>query len=75
MKTVAVRIDYDPETQTYGATSDDVPDVYAVSDTRDDVLARFVRSARLHFEELQARGVLPASGERHEIVTVAIDAA
>lgn len=38
MKTVTVRIDYDPDTKTYGATSEDLPDVYAISDDRDDVL-------------------------------------
>jgi predicted RNase H-like HicB family nuclease len=48
MKTVTVRIDYDPNTKTYGATSKELPDVYAVSDDREDVLARFIRSANTY---------------------------
>ena len=73
MKTVAVRIDYDPDTKTYGATSDELPDVYAVSDDRDDVLARFVRAAHLHIETLRERGEEPRPLANAEFVTVAID--
>ena len=75
MKTVAVLIEYDPETKTYGATSPDVPDVYAVSDTRDDVLTRFVRAAELHVEELRKGGRAEPFPTNHEIVTVSIDSA
>ncbi len=33
MKTVIVRIDYDPQTTTYGATSEDLPDVTRLATT------------------------------------------
>lgn len=77
MKTIAVRVDYDPETKTYGATSDQLPDVYAISDTRDDVLARFSRSARDYLAYLRERGEpLPETlRSQSEFVTVAIEAA
>jgi len=75
MKKVPVLIDYDPQTRTYGATSAEMPDVYAIGDTRDDVLVRFVRAATLHLEELRERGEIPAQSAQHEIVTVAIGAA
>jgi predicted RNase H-like HicB family nuclease len=75
MKTVAVRIDYDPETKTYGATSEDLPDVYAIGDSRDDVLARFVRAAKLHLEALRERGEDLGLDTHPEIITVAIEAA
>ena len=44
-KTVSVLVEYDPDTRTYGATSPDLPAVYAVSDNREDVIMRFERSA------------------------------
>jgi predicted RNase H-like HicB family nuclease len=75
MKTLAVLLEYDPDTKTYGATSPDLPDVYAISDTREDVLSRFVRAANLHVEELREMGKEPAFQRHHEIVTVTIDAA
>jgi predicted RNase H-like HicB family nuclease len=77
MKTVTVRIDYDPNTKTYGATSEELPDVYAVSDDRDDVLARFIRSANTYVSFLHEQSLpLPASLDMHtEVVTVAIEAA
>ena len=75
MKNVAVLIEYDPDTKTYGATSPDLPDVYAISETRDDVLARFVRAANLHLEELREQGQEPTFPINHEIVTVTIDTA
>lgn len=77
MKTVTVRIDYDVNTKTYGATSEELPDVYAVSDDRDDVLARFIRSANAYVELLRNENLpLPPSlGVHPELVTVAIEAA
>lgn len=77
MKTVTVRIDYDSTTKTYGATSDELPDVYAVSDNRDDVLRRFIGSANEYIECLRSHNQpLPPTLEVHpELVTVAIDAA
>lgn len=75
MDTVAVRIDYDPKTKTYGATSDELPDVYAVGESRDDVLARFVRAARLHLEVLHERGQESRPLANAEFVTVMIGAA
>ena len=77
MKTITVRIDYDPNTKTYGATSDDYPDVYAISDDRNDVLERFIRSANAYIEYLhQENQPLPDSLDaRPEFVTVAIEAA
>jgi predicted RNase H-like HicB family nuclease len=75
MKTVTVLIEYDPKAKTYGATSPELPDVYAISDTRDDVLQRFVRAATLHLKELRERGQMPTFNAHPEIVTVAIDAA
>ena len=75
MKTVSVLVEYDPATNTYGATSEDLPDVFAVSDSREDVLVRFVRAANLHIEELKARGETPKLDFHREIVTVAIEAA
>lgn len=77
MTTIAVRIDYDPDTKTYGATSEDIPDVYAISDDRDDVLARFIRSANAYIDYLrQEQRPLPESLKNHpEVVTVAIEAA
>ena len=44
--TIAVLIEYDPQTKTYGATSPDLPDVVAVSDTKDSVLERFANAVR-----------------------------
>lgn len=44
-KTISVLVEYDPGTKTYGATSPDLPAVYAVSDSREDVIMRFERSA------------------------------
>ena len=75
MKTVSVLIEYDPAPKTYGATSEDLPDVFAISDSREDVLVRFVRAANLHIEELRERGELPNLDTHREIVTVAIEAA
>ncbi len=76
MTTLTVRIDYDPDTKTYGATSEDLPDVYAISDSRDDVLHRFIRSAKAHIEFMHERGETPEGlAAQHEIVTVAIEAA
>ena len=73
MKTVAVLIEYDPDTRTYGATSPDLPDVYAISDNRDDVLKRFVRSAGLYVEELCKSGQAPCFDTLHEYVTVTLN--
>jgi predicted RNase H-like HicB family nuclease len=77
MKTIAVRLDYDKETKTYGATSEDLPDVYAVSDDRGDVLRRFISSANAYLEYLREQNKpLPSTLESHpEIVTVVIEAA
>ncbi|MHB8140311.1 MAG: type II toxin-antitoxin system HicB family antitoxin [Vulcanimicrobiaceae bacterium] len=77
MKTVAVRIDYDSDTKTYGATSEDLPNVYAISDNREDVLHRFIRSATAYLEYLREENQpLPETLEtQHEFVTVAIEAA
>lgn len=77
MKTVIVRIDYDPETTTYGGTSEDLPDVYAISDDRDDVLRRFVRSANAYLDYLREhQQPMPATlSANAEIVAVSIAAA
>lgn len=77
MKTITVRIDYDKNTKTCGATSEELPDIYAVSDDRDDVLRRFVGSANEYLQCLREHGQpLPVTLEVHpELVTVAIDAA
>ena len=77
MKNITVRIDYDPETKTYGATSEELPDVYAVSDNRDDVLRRFVGSANEYLACLRSHDQpLPKTlNVCSELVTVTIDAA
>lgn len=75
MKTVTVRIDYDPETKTYGATSEDIQDVYAISEDRDNVLLRFVRASNLHLNYLRERGEMLEFETHPEFVTVAIEAA
>lgn len=77
MKTITVRIDFDADAKTYGATSEELPDVYAVSDDRDDVLRRFVFSANAYLAYLRDQGQpLPSSLDSHaELVTVAIEAA
>lgn len=77
MKTVTVRIDYDSTTKTYVATLNELPDVYAVSDNRDDVLRRLVGSANEHIQCLRSHNQpLPTTLAVHpELVTVAIDAA
>ena len=66
MRTVTVRIDYDPNTKTYGATSEELPDVYAVSDDREDVLTRFIRSANTYVSFLREQSLpLPSSLDMH----------
>jgi predicted RNase H-like HicB family nuclease len=77
MKTITVRIDYDPNTKTYGTTSEELPDIYAISDDRDDVLRRFIGSANEYVECLRVHGdPLPTTLEVHpEVVTVAIEVA
>jgi predicted RNase H-like HicB family nuclease len=77
MKTITVRIDYDSETKTYGATSEDLFDVYAVSDDREDVPRRFISLANVYLEYLRGQNKpLPVTLESHpEIVTVVIEAA
>ena len=44
-KTISVLVDYDQETKTYGKTSPDLPAVYAIGDSRADVVRRFERPA------------------------------
>jgi predicted RNase H-like HicB family nuclease len=76
VKTISVLIEYDPETKTYGATSPELPDVYAVSDSRDDVLDRFASSANEYLTYLRERNQpLPSFAIRHEVVTIALPAA
>jgi predicted RNase H-like HicB family nuclease len=76
MKTISVLIEYDPETKTYGATSPDLQDVYAVGETRDDVLDRFATSATEYLAYLRERNEpLPALAIRHEVVTIALPTA
>ena len=77
MRTVTVRIDYDPNTNTYGATSEELPDVYAISDNREEVLRRFIGTANAYIECLREHNQpLPSTLESHpEIVTVTIEAA
>lgn len=77
MKTVTVRIEFDPDTKTYGATSEDLPDIYAISDDRNAVLRRFVRSANVYRNYLQERNQpMPATlSANAEIVTITIAAA
>ena len=77
MKTIAVQIEYDPQTKTYGATSVSLPDIYAVSDSRDDALHRFIRSTTDYLAYLrESNEPMPeALDAHHEIVTVVIEAA
>ncbi len=77
MKTATVRIEFDPDTKTYGATSEDLPDIYAISDDRNDVLRRFVRSANVYRNYLRERNQpIPATlSANAEIVTITIEAA
>jgi len=56
MKAVTVAIVYDASTNTYGATSDELPDIVAISEDRDDVLRRFVGAAHAHLEFLRETG-------------------
>jgi len=71
--TIAVLIEYDPETKTYGATSPDLPDVYAVSDAKDDVLDRFANAATEHLAYLRdTKGVVPTFAIRREALSLAI---
>ncbi|MBV8153873.1 MAG: type II toxin-antitoxin system HicB family antitoxin [Candidatus Eremiobacteraeota bacterium] len=73
MKTIDAVIEYDPETKMYGVTSPDLEDVYAVSDSRDDVLARFTYSANEYLAYLQEqRKPLPSLSTRVEVVQVPI---
>ena len=73
MKTVDAVIEYDPETRMYGATSPDLEDVYAVSDSREDVLARFTYSANEYLAYLQEQHKpLPSLSTRIEVVQVPI---
>jgi predicted RNase H-like HicB family nuclease len=76
MKTISVVIEYDPDAKTYGATSPDLPDIYAVSDSREDVLDRFTKSVNEYITYLREQGEpLPSLTTRHEVVTIAIPAA
>lgn len=76
MKTISVVIEYDPETKSYGATSPELPEVYAISDSRDDVLDRFAYSVNEYLSYLRENGEpLPSFTTRHEVVTIAIPAA
>ena len=73
MKTIDAVIEYDPETKMYGATSPDLEDVYAVSDSRDDVLARFTYSANEYLAYLrEQQKPLPSLSTRIEVVQVPI---
>jgi predicted RNase H-like HicB family nuclease len=75
VKTIVVEIDYDPNTKTYGATSPDLPDIYAISSSRDDVLARFEYSANEYIKYLREEAKPPPfSDSHHEIVTIEISA-
>ena len=76
MKAISVLIEYDPDTKTYGATSPELPDVYAVSNSRDDVLDRFASSANEYLTYLRERNEpLPSLAIRHEVVTMALPTA
>ena len=76
MKTISVLIEYDPDTKTYGATSPDLPDIFAVSDSRDDVLDRFANSVNEYLAYLRERNdPVPSFDTRREVVTIAIPAA
>ena len=75
MTSIPVLIEYDSDTKTYGATSPELPNVYAISDSRDDVLKRFSASVDQYLDYLRERGEpLPSFQGRHEIVTIAIPA-
>ena len=75
MKTIAAVIEYDPETKMYGATSPDLDNVFAVSDSRDDVLARFTYSANEYLAYLQElHKPLPPLSTRVEFVQIPISA-
>ncbi|HEV2261821.1 MAG TPA: hypothetical protein VGR69_06000 [Candidatus Rubrimentiphilum sp.] len=73
MSKLSVLIEFDPKTKSYGATSPDLPDVFAVSDNRDDVLNRFIRAATGHLKFLRERNCpLPKFDAKQEIVTIEI---
>ena len=75
MKSVAVLVEYDPQTKSYGATSPDLPDVFAVSDSRDDVLERFTYSANEYIQYLREKEQpLPTFSIRLEVVNVSLPA-
>lgn len=75
MKTIDAVIEYDPETKMYGATSPDLEDVYAVSDSRDDVLERFTYSANEYLAYLREQNKpLPPLLTRVEVVQIPISA-
>jgi predicted RNase H-like HicB family nuclease len=73
MKTLYAVIEFDPETKMYGATSPDLEDVYAISDSRDDVLERFTYSANEYLSYLKEQHKpLPPLSTRVEVVQVPI---
>ncbi|MBV8153031.1 MAG: hypothetical protein JO192_04415 [Candidatus Eremiobacteraeota bacterium] len=73
MKTIDAVIEYDPETRMYGATSPDLEEVFAVSDSREDVLARFTYSANEYLAYLREQEKpLPSLSTRVEVVQVPI---
>jgi len=51
-----VIIESDERTGTFSASSPDLPDVLAVGESEDDVVARFVNAARGHVEFLRELG-------------------
>ena len=76
VKTISAVIEFDPVSKTYGVTSPDLPDIYAISESRDDVLDRFAYSVNEYLAYLQEIGEpLPSFSTRHEVVTIVIPAA
>ena len=66
-----VIVEADDQTETYAATSPDLPDVLAVGKSEVDAIARFVNSARGHLEFLRETG-REAPRPRTKVLAVAV---
>lgn len=71
MMTFTVLVEHDTDQGSYGATSPDLPDVFAVGQTRDEVLERFANAARAHLIYLSETH-RPLPMPHYEAVTLAI---
>ncbi|MDB5041890.1 MAG: hypothetical protein JWN27_2616 [Candidatus Eremiobacteraeota bacterium] len=67
----AVVIEYDPENGSYGATSPDFDNVFAIGKSEAEALARFRNALEGYFDFLREEG-RPIPAPRSTVATIAV---